>query len=34
MLRNYPTPLGVHLTAATPHRLAGNITIGRAVELA
>lgn len=34
MLRKYPTPLGVRLTAATPQRLAGNIAIGRAVELA
>ena len=34
MLRHYPTPLGVCLTAATPHRLGGSITIGRAVELA
>ena len=34
MLCNAPTRLGVRLTATTPHELAGDITVGRAVELA
>lgn len=33
-LREYPTPLGMRLTTATPRELAGDITVGRAVELA
>jgi hypothetical protein len=33
MLRNYPTRLGVRLSTATPHELASDITVGRAVEL-
>jgi hypothetical protein len=34
MVRAYPTPLGVRLTVAPPHELAGDITVGCAVELA
>ncbi|HXT45284.1 MAG TPA: hypothetical protein VN748_14405 [Pseudonocardiaceae bacterium] len=33
-LRECPTPLGVRLSTATPRELAGDITVGRAVELA